>query len=57
MGFFQLSYQNSWEILALRMFLSDVGTKEPGQHEDEVSKSPTVIHAAYKLYFGTLWTL
>lgn len=39
------------------MFLSDVGTKEPGQHEDEVSKSPTVIHEAFKLYFGTLWPL
>lgn len=39
------------------MFLSDVGTKEPGQHEDEVSKSPAVIYAAYKLYFGTLWPL
>lgn len=57
MGFFQVSYQNIWEILGLKMCLSDVDTEESGQHEDEVSKSPTVIHAAFKLYFGALWPL
>lgn len=46
MGFFQVLYQNTWETLGLKMCLSDVGTEEPGQHGDEVSKSPTVIHAA-----------
>lgn len=52
MGFFQVLYQNIWEILGLKMSLSDVGTKEPGQHENEISKSPTVVHAAFKLCFG-----
>lgn len=34
------------EMLVLKMCLSDVGTKEPGEHE--VSKFPIVINVSFK---------
>lgn len=41
-----------WEMLGLKICLSDVGTKEPGEHE--VSKFPVAINVSFKLYFGAL---
>lgn len=36
-----------WKMLVLKMCLSDVGTKEPGEHE--VSKLPKMINVSFKL--------